>query len=195
MSTTNNASGPQSNATPGERQSATDPGATADSLQREAELARQAFARTLNDLKHSLETAANPCQWAQQHPWIAVGVAAAAGFAAASAVMSHREPPAAAPSAASPASAASSAFTSEAAPAPAAAPAAGNNWSAMLFELAKIVLSTQLAPILQMWLEASAANRAAAGDSSTGAASGNDASSTADASSGHDGREAAAGQA
>ena len=40
----------------------------------------------MEELKESLKTAADIQLWTRQHPWVAVGVAAAAGFAAATAV-------------------------------------------------------------------------------------------------------------
>ena len=48
--------------------------------------AKEAVTRTLEELKESLKTAADIQLWTRQHPWVAVGVAAAAGFAAATAV-------------------------------------------------------------------------------------------------------------
>ena len=187
MSTISNASSPQSSAAPAGPHSATNSSATntVDSLKREADLARQAFSSTLHDLKHGVQTAADPCAWAQQHPWITVGVAAAAGFAAANALTGNRTPPAVAPNAAPPPGAASSAFS--AAPTPEPTPTAGLSWSAMLFDLARILLTTQLVPIIRAWQQASADNRTA-GPSSTDTAAGNDASSA------HNGHDAAAGR-
>jgi len=49
----------------------------------EAAQARAALQAAINDLKKSLGTAADPRVWTQNHPWAGVGVAAAAGFAAA----------------------------------------------------------------------------------------------------------------
>jgi hypothetical protein len=48
--------------------------------------AKQAMSRTLEELKASLRTATDLKLWTKQHPWAALGVAAAAGFAVANAV-------------------------------------------------------------------------------------------------------------
>jgi len=58
-------------------------GREADLLAHEAAVAQAAVLEALQDLKSGLATAADPRLWAQQHPWAAIGVAAAAGFAAA----------------------------------------------------------------------------------------------------------------
>jgi hypothetical protein len=59
----------------------------ADLLAREAAAAQAAALGAIADLKAGLATAADPRLWAQQHPWAAVGIAAAAGFAAAALVV------------------------------------------------------------------------------------------------------------
>ena len=58
----------------------------AEFLTHEAQLARCAISVTIDDLKGSLKNAADPKLWAHHHPWMSVGVAAAAGFTLASAV-------------------------------------------------------------------------------------------------------------
>jgi len=63
-----------------------------DVLAREAAAAQAAAIRAIGDLKTSLVHAADPRLWAQQHPWAAVGVAAVAGFAAATLVVPSPEP-------------------------------------------------------------------------------------------------------
>jgi hypothetical protein len=60
----------------------------ADFLAREAEQARAAITNTMEELKKNLGSAADLRAWAQHHPWLVVGVAAAAGFAAGSAICS-----------------------------------------------------------------------------------------------------------
>lgn len=60
----------------------------AEFLDLQAQQAREAVARTLEELKESLKTASDIKLWAQHHPWLTVGTAAATGFAAGSAVTS-----------------------------------------------------------------------------------------------------------
>jgi hypothetical protein len=66
-------------------------------LQMESAEAKEAMARTLEELKASLKTATDLKLWTKQHPWAAVGVAAAAGFAVANAVTPSKHQPAAPP--------------------------------------------------------------------------------------------------
>jgi hypothetical protein len=66
-------------------------GREADLLAREAAAAQAAVLGVLNDLKSGLTTAADPRAWAQQHPWVAVGASAAAGFAAAAMFVPSRD--------------------------------------------------------------------------------------------------------
>jgi hypothetical protein len=49
-------------------------------LTHEAELAKTAMARTLDELKSGLVKAGDVRLWTQHHPWVALGVAAATGF-------------------------------------------------------------------------------------------------------------------
>ncbi|MBI3461787.1 MAG: hypothetical protein HY000_01830 [Planctomycetes bacterium] len=63
----------------------------ADLLAHEAAAAQAAALGAIQDLKTGLATAADPRLWAEQHPWAAVGIAAAAGFAAAALVMPSPE--------------------------------------------------------------------------------------------------------
>jgi hypothetical protein len=58
-----------------------------DLLRAEAARARIALHDALLGVKRSLVRTADPVQWASSHPWISVGVAAATGFAAASAIV------------------------------------------------------------------------------------------------------------
>jgi hypothetical protein len=60
-------------------------------LTRESELTRVALARTLEELKASLRTSADLRVWTRRHPWAALGVAAAAGFSAATLVAARRD--------------------------------------------------------------------------------------------------------
>ena len=59
-------------------------------LRDEAEQARLAIVRTLASMKSGLNDATDPQAWARAHPWVSVGVAAAAGFAAAAAAVPAR---------------------------------------------------------------------------------------------------------
>jgi ElaB/YqjD/DUF883 family membrane-anchored ribosome-binding protein len=52
----------------------------AEYLTHEAELAKTAIARTLEDLKSGVAKAGDVRLWTHHHPWAAVGVAAATGF-------------------------------------------------------------------------------------------------------------------
>jgi hypothetical protein len=65
-------------------------------LQGEAQTAKAAIVRTLEDLKEDLRTAADLRLWTEQHPWAALGIASLAGFMAASVVVpspnGHAEP-------------------------------------------------------------------------------------------------------
>ena len=59
-------------------------------LDRQVAEAKEAVLRTLDDVKANLGTAADLRLWTQRYPWLAVGVAAATGFAAASLVTPSR---------------------------------------------------------------------------------------------------------
>ena len=59
-------------------------------LDRQVAEAKEAVLRTLDDVKANLGTAADVRLWTQRYPWLAVGVAAATGFAAASLVTPSR---------------------------------------------------------------------------------------------------------
>lgn len=56
-------------------------------LRAEVEDARAAVQRALLGMRDSLIATGDPKVWARTHPWISVGIAAAAGFAAASAIV------------------------------------------------------------------------------------------------------------
>jgi hypothetical protein len=58
----------------------------ADFLHREAQLARAAMEQSAQALKQSLRTATDLKLWAEHHPWLTVGAAAAGGFATGSAI-------------------------------------------------------------------------------------------------------------
>ena len=103
----------------------------AEYLEREANQAKAAIDKTMEELKQSLSTAADLRLWAEHHPWLVVGVAAAAGFTAGSAIASIGSAPAAPP------------------PQPASQPRKGSAmWSSLmspLFELAKIAIQSSVA--------------------------------------------------
>lgn len=58
----------------------------AEFLAQQAEQARQAMSRTLQDLANALKEGTDPRAWTQQYPLASLGVAAALGFVVASAV-------------------------------------------------------------------------------------------------------------
>ncbi len=60
-------------------------------LRREADSARAAMSRATEKIKRGAMHAADPTAWAETHPWMSVGTAAAAGFAAAKVVCTPRE--------------------------------------------------------------------------------------------------------
>lgn len=60
-------------------------------LTHEAELAKTAITRTLEDLKAGLAKAGDVRLWTHHHPWVAVGIAAATGFSLAALVKSGGE--------------------------------------------------------------------------------------------------------
>jgi hypothetical protein len=60
----------------------------AEILKREAEKAQAAMAQAVAGLQKSLGTAADVRLWAERYPWLTVGAAVAAGFAAGSAITS-----------------------------------------------------------------------------------------------------------
>jgi len=59
-------------------------------LARESALTRAALVRTFDDLKKSLRMSADVRIWTRRHPWAALGVAAVAGFSAATVVTAKR---------------------------------------------------------------------------------------------------------
>jgi hypothetical protein len=56
-------------------------------LQQEKEDAQRAMSQSIESLKQSFKTAADLKLWADHHPWLTVGAAAAAGFAAGSTIV------------------------------------------------------------------------------------------------------------
>jgi len=62
----------------------------ADSLDREAQQARDAISHSLDQLRDSLKDAGDVRAWTRQYPWASVGVAAAAGALAALAIAPRR---------------------------------------------------------------------------------------------------------
>jgi ElaB/YqjD/DUF883 family membrane-anchored ribosome-binding protein len=67
------------------------PEGEADYLAHQAEQAKQAISRTLDDLKSSLAEGADPRQWAKERPWTTLGTIAALGFVAAYGLVPSRE--------------------------------------------------------------------------------------------------------
>ena len=68
-----------------------------DFLDREAETAKAAVLRTLGDLHRGLASATDLRAWTREHPWLAIGIAALAGFAAATVAGAPAEKPPAPP--------------------------------------------------------------------------------------------------
>lgn len=103
----------------------------AEFLEREAHQAKAAIDKTMEELKQSLSTAADLRLWAEHHPWLVVGVAAAAGFTAGSAITSIGSAPTVSP------------------PQPASRPRQGAGmWGSLmspLFELAKVAIQSSVA--------------------------------------------------
>lgn len=67
------------------------PQTSAQLAAQESREARDAMFAALDDLKQSAASAADPRLWTREHPWAAVGIAAAAGFAAAAALTPRRD--------------------------------------------------------------------------------------------------------
>src|SRR5579862_8238473 len=59
----------------------------AEFLEKQAHDAQAAISKVLQDLKAKVGQGVDPKAWAREHPWIAVGAAAVAGFAATSALV------------------------------------------------------------------------------------------------------------
>lgn len=137
-------------------------------LQHEAQQARQAIERSLEELKASLHTAADLRLWAQHHPWLTVGAASAAGFAAGAAITSAaRGSPPTAAAAASPTSgnghfaAGQSAFTGGQSAPPQPQPSA--LWTALMgpmFDLAKFAIQSAIAAAMGGVMQAQAQEQA-----------------------------------
>ena len=123
----------------------------AESLAYEAAIARAAMAAKFQELRTSLQTAADPREWAERHPWVAVSVAAATGFAAATAIASERN----GRRRDDRRRAAEEDFARDRG---GVAPngAASSGWTAMLFDLAKILFNSQLLPMFQAWQQSMA---------------------------------------
>ena len=60
-------------------------------LAQQAEMARTAMMRSLSEIKTRLAQGADPKAWAREFPWITVGAAAVAGFAAAATLIPSKE--------------------------------------------------------------------------------------------------------
>jgi hypothetical protein len=139
---------------------------TVKALEAEAAAARQAMAADFHRLAMSLQTAADPREWTRRHPWAAMGVAVATGYAAAHTAT-------AAPRMAS--------YTPAPGPSPMqmagqTAQAPGSTITALLFDLAKVAFTSHVIPWIQAWQQASAEGAAAAqGSTGNGAAHGSQA--------------------
>jgi hypothetical protein len=72
---------------------ATNPGELSEAqfLQQQAQLAKDAVARTFQQFTAGLGQGANPVEWAREYPWISVGAAAALGFVAANMLIPTKE--------------------------------------------------------------------------------------------------------
>jgi len=62
-----------------------------DYLAKQAQDAQAAISQVFQDLKAKLGQGVDPKAWAKEHPWIAVGAAAVAGFAATAALVPSKE--------------------------------------------------------------------------------------------------------
>jgi ElaB/YqjD/DUF883 family membrane-anchored ribosome-binding protein len=60
-------------------------------LTKQAADAKAAMSRVISDVKHELAQGADPREWMQVHPWATMGVAAVAGFLAASVLVPSEE--------------------------------------------------------------------------------------------------------
>ena len=60
-------------------------------LEKQAHNAQVAIGNVLQDLKAKLGQGVDPKAWAREHPWMAVGAAAVAGFAATAALVPSKE--------------------------------------------------------------------------------------------------------
>jgi len=60
-------------------------------LERQAQLAQQAIARTLSEAASSAGKVVDPRKWAQTNPWMTLGATLVAGFAAAAVVVPSKE--------------------------------------------------------------------------------------------------------
>jgi hypothetical protein len=71
----------------------TNPGELSEAqfLQQQAELAKEAIARTFKQVTAGLGQGANPVEWAKEYPWVSVGAAAVAGFVAANMLIPSKE--------------------------------------------------------------------------------------------------------
>lgn len=63
----------------------------AEFLAQQADEARAALSRAMNDLKLKIGQGVDPRLWLQDYPWMTMGAAAAAGFVAATAVVPSKE--------------------------------------------------------------------------------------------------------
>lgn len=127
----------------------------AELLHREAQQAQAAMAQSVEALKRSLGTATDLRLWAQHHPWLTVGTAAAGGFAAGSTIASvlRGSPP---PN--------GQAATATAYTQPNAAPRQQSVlWSSLmgpLFDLAKVALQSSIAAAMGGAMQAEAQDEA-----------------------------------
>ncbi len=124
-------------------------------LEQQADRAREGFVRSLDQIRQDVQATIDPARSAQKHPWTSVGAAALAGFVAAAALRNRGGKKASAerPAPASPQPAAASLGGT----APASTPTAVE----LMFDLGKVLVTTQLLPMFQAWQQAKAAKAAA----------------------------------
>lgn len=93
MKAENSNSGPNTGTTSTIEQNPSKPKSIDESkfLNEQAEEAKAAIAQVAGEMKNWLLKGANPLGWTRQHPWIGIGIGAAAGFVAAAAVVPSKE--------------------------------------------------------------------------------------------------------
>jgi hypothetical protein len=136
----------------------TDDLSEAEFLDLQAQRAKAEFTRSLEALKQSLGTAVDLRLWAQHHPWLTVGAAAAAGFAAGSTITSaiSGEPEPSRNGYASTQQAAGPPPAAQAGAAPRQHSALWNSLIGPLFDLAKVAIQSSIASAMGGAMQAQA---------------------------------------